>query len=450
MDETDNPATPPELLVPLTEDAGALTQQRYNWQHQCTAQDCFAALSDPSVNAIVCEVLEDYVVVRSEFVEFVSCKHREHSRGPWRTNDLCSDGGIAHLYDRWCEAPESRARLMTNAALTTGTSESAALRAACQAAAAGEPCADARAEARDALARGLLAARRKRDYANIPLTPKPARGAATEVPDAFGVEVYEFMKRLAIVAELPEKNYMRAHHVETAIPLLLSNAAIRVHNVPAAYDAVVQLVATRNMAPGLAVSYGTWLAAPPSGAAGAELRARVEARTIRRHEILSLCSSHDSRHDSPLLLRRHPSTEHSRLRAKLLAGGIEGTRLNSAQRNREAWLQAWAAYKTGLPGDEGEREDLETRMLDLAGAIQSRCEVANPDAWGSLMYNTLRDEIHDSHTQLAGALPLKAEHLMGVALELASQCEVWFSAEFDVDAAIEQAGSGTEALVGEV
>lgn len=43
------------LETPPTEDSGAETQDRYGWQHHCTAADCLEMLSDPTITRVVCE-----------------------------------------------------------------------------------------------------------------------------------------------------------------------------------------------------------------------------------------------------------------------------------------------------------------------------------------------------------------------------------------------------------
>ncbi|MBE1605560.1 hypothetical protein HEB94_002408 [Actinopolymorpha pittospori] len=390
---------------------------------------------------IVCEIHEDYVVVRGEDdIEFVSCKHREASQGPWSLIDICLAGGIAHLFSRWHSMSASRVRLMTNAGLKSGASEAGGLLKACSRIADGEPFDDDLTLCRDEFANALLAARRQKKFSGIPETPKPPRKKADRSPPPpdFLELVEKFMSVLRICPDLPARTYIRTQHIENVMRPTLDAGG---HDTTASgecYDALVTLVAARNSADPLRGQYASWLTEPKFGSAKASLAALVLSRTIVREDVLQTLASSP---DRPLL-RRWTTTGHERLRIKLVAGGVRGTRVNGALRLREAWQAQWEESKRDLPGDEAERQDLEAKILDLAGDVEA--EVATTDAeWGDRMYETLRARLRGGGVTPVSSLALTAEHLFGLALDLASECEVWFSDEFDVEAALAEVGRAT-------
>ncbi|GAA5184362.1 hypothetical protein GCM10023322_25690 [Rugosimonospora acidiphila] len=424
------------------EDSGAETQDRYSWQHHCTAADCAAMMSEDSqIRRIVCEIHEDYVVDRGDDdIELVSCKHRETSQGPWSLTDICLGGGIAHLFSRWHTLSAARVRLVTNAGLKPGKAEAGEVANACLKMADGVQIDDELALCRDQLAFALLAARRQREFDGIPLTPLPPRRKAERLPPPqdFLNLVEKFMGVLRILPELPSRRYIRTQHVEYVMRPALDSIG---HNLDAAgvcYDGLVALVAARNAANPLRGQYSSWLSEPRFGSARSVLTALVQSRTIVRDDILGALADAP---DRPLL-RRWTTTGHDRLRVKLVAGGVRGTRVSGALRLREAWLAQWEESKRDLPGDEAERQDLEAKILELAGDVEA--EVATSDAgWGDRMYETLRARLRSGRVSPSSGLALTPEHLLGLALDLAADCEIWFSDEFDVEAALRDVADAT-------
>jgi hypothetical protein len=84
------------------EDAGAETQSRFRYQHECTVRSCIPLLLAKKVTAVVCEEHEDFVVFYEDALpELVSVKHREVSQGLGRSppfaatvgSNICSTAG---------------------------------------------------------------------------------------------------------------------------------------------------------------------------------------------------------------------------------------------------------------------------------------------------------------------------------------------------------------------
>ncbi|MFC7328727.1 tetratricopeptide repeat protein [Marinactinospora rubrisoli] len=118
-------------LLPLDEDAGAQTLDRYHWQAKTAAARIFEELHQGIAAKqrrarsprwwIVCEIGEDWIFFREtpaggpSHGEFVSAKHHDPGTRPWSFRDFVTDGGIAHLYRSWWRTGRSfRCRLVTN------------------------------------------------------------------------------------------------------------------------------------------------------------------------------------------------------------------------------------------------------------------------------------------------------------------------------------------------
>ncbi|GAA3250739.1 dsDNA nuclease domain-containing protein [Dactylosporangium siamense] len=315
------------LGVVAGEDSGADTQDRYAWQHHCTAVDCAEMFRSGRAQLVVTEIHEDYVVVFVDGrTEFVSCKHREQSQGPWDLISLCNEGGLAHLFDRFVRFPELALRLMTNASLKPGALEAAGVWAACMRAADGELFTDSTLTAcRDALARGLLAARHTRTFEGIPVTPRPGRGGRTArlaIPDGFLPLVERFMRVLMIRADLPQRQYIGPVHVSKVMRSALEALGYDGDAAQLCYDRLVDLVALRNIGQPLTNDYAGWLTSRSTGTTSGAQAALVEARTIRRDDVTELIRLHAGQHRAPVQLDAR--SDERRIRRLLRELGLGG------------------------------------------------------------------------------------------------------------------------------
>lgn len=425
---------PTALTTPPEEDSGAATQDRYRWQHHCTAADALMMLKDPDIRSIVCEMHEDYVVTRDTGQELVSCKHRELSQGAWSLNDLCLNGGVAHLFSRWASLPSVTCRLMTNAGLRSGATGPTAIVSACA-----EPdCTDFN-QCRDSLSRSLLWAGQRKLFLGIPVIPGPRlRAEAIIIPDGFAERVAAFMPALSVKSALAGRLHINDHHVNAVAFPILEASGYDGSLSSSCYKNILEIIRSRNMADALTGEYATWLTRPNVGSRG-QLAALVQARTITVEDVRSAIQARRPRN----LLKPFPAKGHERLRAKLIAGGVRETRINGATRLREAWLATWAEMRSGLPGDEAERHDVETRVLDVAGDVEARVARSGKN-WGDQMYENLRARFDQGAVIPGSTLQLSTAHLMGVAMDLTASCQLWFSEPFDVEAAINTAASVAE------
>lgn len=427
-----SPGATSALSIAPDEDSGSATQDRFRWQHHCTAADALMMMKDPDIRQIVCEIHEDYVVVRDRGHELVSCKHREPSVGPWTLNELCHKGGVAHLFSRWSVLPGVTCRLMTNAGLREGSAGAAAVVAACgdSETANFEAC-------RDALARALLWTGQRKPFPFIPVISGPlVRADRISIPDGFRERVTAFMSVLSIKPELPARPHIHGCHVDEVARPVLESSGYDGGLAPQCYMKILDLVRSRNMADTLTGVYATWLTHPNTGPRG-QLAALIQARTLTPADVRSAMHVLQPR----ALLRSFPAKSHEKLHAKLIAGGVRQTRINSATRLREAWLAAWAELRSGLPGDEATRHDLETRVLEIAGDVEALV-ATDEQKWGDRMYEQLRARFEQDGVIPPTTLRLSTAHLMGVALDLTASCHLWFSEPFDVETAIANAANG--------
>ena len=378
---------------------------------------------------IVCEMHEDYLVDRGgDARELVSCKSRELTRGAWPLTELCYKGGLAHLFSRGRELGVVRLRLVTNAALKPGPYEAAAVIAACRAVADGAGFDGEVAKCGAPLAWPLPGARRNGRCPPIPMTPTPPGGPGPPLPGDFADQVEQFMRALRVCDGLPSRPHIRGHHIEEVMRPALVALGHDPSGADECYDAVVSLIASRNVSGSLTGQYANWLTQPGVGTARGTLAALVQARTIGRDDVLAALGRPP---DAP---RRQPrASERDRLRVKLIAGGVGETRINSAFRVRERWLAHWARIRNDLPGDSRDRGHLEDYVLEVAGDVEAEVATEGSD-WGDKMYEALRSRLNASADSQASSIAPTGDLLFGLALNLAAECEIWFSKPFDVDA----------------
>ena len=431
------------LQVAPGDDSGADTQDRYRWQHHCTAVDCLAMLRDSRIRRIVCEIHEDYVVDRGDSdTELVSCKTRELSRGPWSLGDLCLTGGLAHLFSRARSLPgEVRLRLLTNAGLKPGPREAAAVVHACRELADGADCNKQIAEHRDVFGWSLLAAGRRRPFMHIPVVPAPSRGVRPPLPLDFADQVEHFMRTLRVCDSLPSRSHIRGHHLEEVMRPALVAMDRDPSGAGTCYDSLLSLVATRNATGPLTGQYASWITDRRVGTARGTLAALVQARTIARNDVLAALDTQKASE----AVRVRTVTGRDRLRIKLMAGGVGETRINSAQRLRERWLAHWNATRNDLPGDQRELGYLEDLILDLAGDAEAAVASDGSD-WGDKMYEMLRSRLQSVISSPLASIAPTGELLFGLALSLAADCEIWFSKPFDIEAVLRESMSRASAL----
>lgn len=130
--EAEGSTSPAAILksTPPPDDAGAATNDRYDWQAAMATADVLAAYLDCLDDAglviegtmfeVLCEHHEDWALVKGHAAEIVSAKHRETQVGPLRSlRILLGEGGVLHLFDRWVALDGTpTCRLVTTAGVT--------------------------------------------------------------------------------------------------------------------------------------------------------------------------------------------------------------------------------------------------------------------------------------------------------------------------------------------
>ena len=391
------------LSRPL-EDSGSQTQDRYTFQHHCTARRGITLLASDTIQAIVCEWHEDYVVMYVDgSTELVSVKHLESSQSRWTIQELCTDGGLKHLFQRWRETGRrSRSCLETNAGMRTGAGESAELVSACS-----------RRDATDLQSWAPRLAPHLGDHDDLD-------------------EIAQFLASLAIDHGLPSREHIRDQQINSLMRPALQSIGFPIESAAAAYDAVVSEVAAANRARPGDFNALRLLANIDRLSAEAELMRDLAQRTIDRRRLLSaIASLNDPLR--PLLLPGQAS-EPTAMVKKLTRGGIGPSALNDAKRLRSTWLRLRKTWSKDLPGEEPEFEDLASQVLHIAQQAETATR-GGGGAYGAAMLQEVERRLKVDLLRRRPALPVLDEHLLGLVYQLTEDCLVWWSDPFEVSAA---------------
>jgi hypothetical protein len=390
------------LATTPTDDVGAATLDRFRYQAHLIARACAALVLDPRVSAVICEWHEDYVVQFANGPsEIVSVKHHDGSQNNWTVRQLCVDGGLRHLFERFQLLEEGvTCRLQTNEQLRTGSQQPAALR---------DCCADRDGD-------GIAAwATRLTSYLG-----------ATD-----GDLVARFLRRLTIEDGMPDRNVVHPVHVQQLMPPLLGRLGLGGDASEPSYEALVALAFEACAAPGREIVIGA-LADPAQLGSDAQRSRLLAAKTIDRARVLDAIGR---RPGVPSVLLSAPTDltpSRTRLVKKLEAGGVGATGVRSARRLRANWEMHRNAWSTGLPGDEDVVEDLKARVVREASVAEARTRRAG-EHYASEMLIELSPRLQPDSIGGAWPGPLTADLLLGLAFERTEACEIFWSDEFDPD-----------------
>ncbi|HEU4461039.1 MAG TPA: dsDNA nuclease domain-containing protein [Solirubrobacterales bacterium] len=387
------------------EDAGAETQSRFRYQHECTVRSCIPLLLAKQVTAVVCEEHEDFVVFYEDALpELVSVKHREVSQGPWTFASLCSNGGVLHLFDRWQGiGGKATCRVMTNAGLSTGTDGAQAFATACH----------------------------ERDDETLGPWIEQL-GPRLGVPDD-EESVKEFAKSLSIEPGLPAKEHIAATNLRDLVVPALEELGLAPGSAQACYERLLDMIAKANRdAIGDPVNLIDYVADPHRFDAAVATNRRLQRRLIDRDKVRSALTPDDPGEvqltpNDPV--RRPPPP--SRLRQKLDRGGLGPTGVNTAIRLRASWYAYEAAHRMSIPGGDPALEDLRLRVQELVAACEARADRGQP--YAGPMYLDVRESVTTSALDKTFPFPLDDKLLQGLVFQLTDECLVWWSEQFDLD-----------------
>lgn len=447
MDSNATGPTAVELFwkVPQPDDAGAQTADRFDWQAAMATSDGLALyekaldsnghLPEDNDCRIVCERHEDWAVAIGDAIELVSAKHRESSYGAYTTvNQLAGDGGIAHLFNRWhALAERPTCRLVTTPGLADTARDLAnAMQGLRELRLAGLPLTIDE-EHRKPITDLCRFIRQHSKPESLPAAWKqnPTPNSPTEAEQA---QSARFLSMLDIEhTRLPRDFGPYAAANMYAKPLLERLGV----NVPpdAIWQAAHDLMRVRMRAAGpvprgklpavLAYTPGTPL--PTT----ADLERADIGRIVTMLDIDVAIRTAIANPGGFRPLIRQPRL--SRLAVKMAAGFCTDNSIERAEELRREYQDYWRQRLSGDPAARAEQAGLRRRLHRISDeATTATSTVALPG-------RALWEEVQGRVDALPGGdIPpgMDSDLLLGGVCDLTSECKVWFSERFDVDAEI--------------
>lgn len=417
-----------------TEDSGASTQSRFWFQVQVIARSCVLMLTRPEIVAVLCEWHEDFVEIYQDgSVVLVSCKHREPTQGPWSLLELCDDGGLAHLFDRWLACGgAARARMATNAGMKPGADNAAGLKLLCEHGAVPstqDPIVEV-------LAEKFLALNRTGKFRLIPVVSKdgPRKPLVPQVPhpSRYVGEVAAFLGNLQFDAELPSRDHIEPVNINDLVVPALQKLQRDIRDARTCYGAITEIVAAAcRDHDGRPADLARHLADLHRGTVQKAISATIARRTISPSMVHSALRVEN--YNPPLLsdgADNLPTAMGGHILAeKMRAGGVSTAGISAARRLREVWQMVWASRRTELPGDAATLCQLEINVLDIVDECIMQAERSG-NHWGSELHRALKDKLRPENLHDRLTLSLNPKHLRGLAYDLCDRCEFWFSEPF--------------------
>lgn len=392
-------ATPPD-------DAGAEAQARFKYQVDLATCSCLQMLAGESIDEVICEWHEDYVVTWSGRPrELTSVKHLEGDQPRWTMRGLISDGGVKHLYDRWVNTGRRcKVRLQTNSGLRLDSGNGpGALAAACSA---------RDAEALDAWAEALL----------------PDLEPAYEADEESSRErVRAFLDVLTLEGDLPSKEHARTVFIDKYATAACDAMDLPREMARRLFDCVAELV---------------WVASRSNEKS--VLAALLRSADDRTDEVLDLIAAK--------LIDPHRVRDHVRecliptkfvrplrdidgspapaLVQKLQKGGFPPTTVNRARHLRVAWQQQRRTLREAL-GVPNHLDQVEADLFRLAEQAELDLD-GYEEPYGRELHRRLAPLIAGMSSG-ANSVLLDEDLLWGGIYTLTHNCRVWWSSEFEIE-----------------
>jgi hypothetical protein len=427
---------PAFALVTQKDDSGSKTADRYDWQAAMAVVDAMALavkLWDPeekqlsSALSIICEYHEDYMVIWDNRVEIVSVKHRDRGQPAWTIVSFLEAGGLAHLFLSWIYLQQECTTLLvtTNPAQA---GEAAAFFALVERLNIDSPELD---EPESIVFKSFASSLHGR-------LPQEAFQTDWSLVDgngpsaAFLALVLDFLKSLTIDCGRSDRDELRFAAVARYVEPFLSHLGVPKSLGPEVWRQCTAMVAERMRDKGLGSLGGLQDVVDrflPGGAAAA-IR-RLTARTFTGEELLAIvevCAALGL--ESVQAVDRMPATI---LAAKLVNGGCSPTTVRAAERQAELWRE----FEVRLATDDspGASSDLvNIRDWALLKASHAHEAAQSAEVPGRAMWQSLAGFVADPIPVTNVALT--SDLLVGAVCALASECKVWFSDEFDMNAAL--------------
>ncbi|WP_433458325.1 hypothetical protein [Micromonospora sp. CA-248212] len=418
-------ALPLVLELPdAPEDDGAEAQANFRFQCEVIARWSYGLFEPDGPIAVVCEHHEDFMVLFADGqVDLASVKHRSRNRGTWSVADLCDDGGLTHLFDRWVAVAASgrpiRALHLTNAGLTNGPGQSAELAGICEAT---QPDAALLLAWSKKLARQFLMVSQRKRTSAMPTGQPPARPEHLLDTDPLVQLVARFIPMLTFVPVSHRDDIAASTIIEVALPLCRAKGW-DTHDGQHIHDAVMTIVEKTVRTFGKrrldlarqVVGMAVW----PNGMERDErLAARLlDAKALDTAIIYGGDVPLFPPQDAPL-----PAPGGSQLRRKMADGQLSASAVHLAERLRSAWYSTHRSRLPDLPGDAGVLAQIEAEVLELVLDAQDAALAAGTTPYGRTFFRQLRDTVRVSSFRQRPPLRINDQHALGVSFELSDQC----------------------------
>ena len=437
------------LSVEASDDAGAETYDRFDWQVAMAAADGLRLYLDclddggrvpaDCPTYILCEKHEDWVAIDGPDAELVSAKHREPSKSVFTTvRQLVTEGGLAHMFTQWCTLDERpTCRLVTSGGLKAGDAQQL-----------GNATQALSGQRRDGL--GLQVdgdhSATIESFANLlweypDRLPAVWRDRVTSGEPGPGLKDHEqvarFLATLTIDHGRPMRSVTRAAAPNLYIRPILRRLGF---DTPAdeLWEAVHTLFRARMRASG----------DTPSGALPQVLRNRASGgpssiNDLERAHAARIVTVSDIEIaiqiaiDNPGAFRRTTTARKtSRTAIKMSIGRCSVNSIERAEQLRLDYQKHWRVRIADDPTARLERDRLRRRLLRISDEATSA--IGPPaEPWGADLWAELGARV-DAIPDMQRPLGFDADLLLGGLADLTDLCQVWFSPEFDIEAEIER------------
>jgi hypothetical protein len=431
--------------VPQPDDAGAQTADLFDWQAAMatadslslyeTALDSNGLLAADNTCRIVCERHEDWAVVVDDDVELVSAKHRDAPYGAYTTiNQLADDGGIAHLFNRWHTLSEKpTCRLVTTPGLSGAAQDLATtIQSLRTLRMSGLPLAVT--EEHQKPVKDLCRCIRHHTKPERLPTLWNQNSNPKEATEEEQAQVARFLSMLVIDHTRLPRGFVAYAAANMYAKSVLERVRVDLAPDPV-WQAVHDLMRARMRAAG-PMPRGK-LPAVLAYKPGAPLPSAADLERADVSRIVSLT-------DIDIAIRTaiaHPrgfqplvaQPRLSRLAVKMAAGHCGGNSIERAEELQREYRDYWRHRLDGDPAARAEQARLRRRLhrvSDEATAATSNATVQGQALWQEVQRRV--DELPEETLPVG----MDGDLALGGICDLTSQCKVWFSERFDVDAEI--------------
>lgn len=414
------------LTAAPTDDAGAQTLDRFEWQAMMATVDLLGLYLDAvdvegrdarnvTDCGLVCEYHEDWARVVNGEVQLVSGKHKESGFGAYTTaNSLLGDGRVYHLFDRWHTlGAVSGSRLVTTAGLD---SDAAVISLACD-------------HFRTHGTAGVLpniAAQTAYDRLHVGLMDRWAASGAAPIADLATDVLPRFLASLTLQCGEPRREHLPSM-APTAYAEPIARALGRPDLAVAIWEAVLSLVRGRMRAAGPS-RRGLLPSLAPGGPD--ELERRTITVADAHVAVMAALTTPGGFAPLPKLVIAN------KMAVKMNQGRCAATSIARAETLRKRF-SAYRRDQRSRPGAREAELDLELLLRRIADQATGATRTIGSDPWGAPLWTELENRLI-LVVRGGAAAGLDVDMLLGGVADLANNCKVWFSEPFDAQAEVRQ------------